>query len=220
MAKANVISIKPGRQADHSSAIAAMAACLERDEQAVNSVLHGLYGEIPSWVPHPSIERAKRIIQKLSNDGFSVDSICQRVAEAEKDKLTHPGIVTDQPAFAQLVYELAHIRYAISLGKAKGLRILAGEQAEHGQRFKDGRQHGACGPIRKYIATLLAKSPEMRNPQLWQAIMGKPPKGWQAYETTRLGKYLEGPGTANMKYGRFCNVCGEERRKLKEKITG
>lgn len=203
------------------SAIKRFAAYLEREEQAVSSVLHTLYDEMPNWIPAPSIERARRTVQKLINDGFSSEGISQRVAEAEKGRLTVPGIVTDPSAFAQSVYELAHLRYAISLGKSKGLRALAGDQAEHGQLFKDGRKPGSGGPIRKAIAKLLAKAPTMRNPDLWEAIKNKPPKGWQAYESARLGKYLEGPTTKKeMGYGRFCTVCGQERKKVKGKITG
>jgi hypothetical protein len=151
------------------STIERVAAYLERQEQEIDSVMHALYGEIPNWIPNPSVERARRTIQKLLDDGLSEDSIGQRVTEAEKDALTFPAIVADTAAFAQSVYELAHIRYAISLGKLRGLRLLAGEQAEHGQRFKDGRKLGSGGPIRKAIAKLLVRNPAMKNPELWKA---------------------------------------------------
>ncbi len=193
-----------------------MVAILEREEQAIYSTLRSLYGEMPNWIPAPSIERAKRTVQKLINDGFSSEGISQRVAEAEKDELTFPGIVTDAGAFAQSVYELAHLRYAISLGKSKALRVLAGDLAEHGAKFDNpGRGQG---PPRKAIAKLLAKTPAMTNPELWDAVKRKPPKGWQAYDTPRLGKYLEGPNMENTAYGRFCNICSEERKKLKGRI--
>ncbi len=201
-------------------AVNRIAAYLQREEQEVNSVLHKLYGEMPNWIPAPSIERARQIIKKLIADGFSSDGISQRVSEAERDELIFPGIVTDSIAFAQSVYELAHLRYAISQGKSKGLRVLAGDQAEHGQRFKDGRKPGSVGPIRKAIAKLLAKTPEMKNPELWDAIKNRPPRGWQAIESTRLGKYLEGPKMAHMGYPSFCNVCSKERKKVGAKITG
>ena len=61
----------------------------------------------------------------------------------------------------------------------------------------------------------------MKNPDLWEAIKKKPPKGWQAFESAQLGKYLEGPTPKDgMEYHRFCNICGEERNKAKGKITG
>jgi hypothetical protein len=195
-------------------------AYLEREEQGVNQALCILYGEMPRWIPSPSIERARRTVKKLINDGFSAAGIQQSIAEAERGELIFPGIVTDPGAFAQSVYELAHLRYAISQRKSKGLLILAGEQAEHGQRFKDGRKPGSSGPVRKAIAKFLAKNQAMKNPELWEAIKNKPPKGWQAYENARFGKYFEGPAGAKMEYGRFCTVCGEERKKVKRKITG
>ena len=71
------------------SAIKRLAAYLEREEQAVSSALHAICGEMPNWIPAPSIERARRTVQKLINDGFSSEGICQRVAEAEKDNLVH-----------------------------------------------------------------------------------------------------------------------------------
>lgn len=200
--------------------ISKISTYLEREELAVNSAMHTLYGEVPNWIPSPSIERAKRTIQKLINDGLSSEGISQRVSEAERDKLTFPGTVTDPSAFAQSIYELAHLRYSISLGESKGLLILAGEQAARGQKFKPGRKPGAGGPPRKAIAKLLATSPTMKNPELWDAIKAKPPRGWHVYESPRLGKYLEGPNNKSMRYARFCNVCGEERKKLKRKITG
>ena len=211
-------SMAGGRAAKRDKSIVKrLTAYLGKEEQAVHSVLFTLYGEMPNWVPVPIIERARRIIQKLINDGFSLDGICQRVAEAEKDALTFPRIVTDPGAFAQVVYELVHLRYAIAQGKSNGLRVLAGVQAELGQRFKDGRKPGSGGPIRKTIAKLLAQYPAMKNPDLWVAIRKRPPKGWQERENAGLGKYLEGP-KHNMAYGRFCTVCGEERKKLNGKI--
>jgi len=82
-----------------------------------------------------------------------------------------------------------------------------------GMKFSRGRKKGAGGPIRKAVAKLLKANPSMKNPQLWEAIKAKPPKGWGALEN-RLGKYLEGPGNASMSYQRFCNVCSEERKKI------
>lgn len=72
------------------------------------------------------------------------------------------------------------------------------------------------GLFRKIIARLLKNNPEMKNPELWAAVANKPPKGWTAYDN-RVGKYLEGKSASDsMGYGRFCNICGEERNKLKQ----
>lgn len=200
--------------------LARLGAYLDGEEKAIESALDAIYGSLPQWMPMPSIDRARRIIQGLLNDGFPLSVITRLVGEAERDELSFPGIVNDPSAFAQSVYELAHLRYAISLGKLEGLRCLAGEQARHGQVFKDGgRKLGTGSPIRKEVARLLKKNPAMKNPELWEAVKAKPPKGWQAFEN-RVGKYIEGPKMDNMGYGRFCNVCGEERKKAKGRITG
>jgi hypothetical protein len=90
---------------------------------------------------------------------------------------------------------------------------------DQGKAFSVGRKPGTAGPIRKAIAKLLAKDVSLSNQQLWKRIDEKPPRGWQAFDNPRLGKYLEGPMMSNgtkrheMGYGRFCTVCGEERKK-------
>lgn len=90
------------------------------------------------------------------------------------------------------------------------------EAAKTGAKFQLGRKSLTGGPIRKAIARLLAKSPGMKNPELWEAIKMKPPRGWQVFDN-RAGKYIEGPKSSKgMNYARFCNVAAEERRVLKE----
>ena len=158
-------------------------------------------------------------MQKLLTDGFSSENLALRVAEAMHDELTFPGIVSDPGAFAQSIYELAHLKHAVSLSEVEGLRLLSGEQAAHGHKFRTGRKSGTPGPIRKAVANLLKRNPEAKNSELWEAVRRRPPKGWQAFETPKLGKYLECP-PKNMSYARFCNVCAEERKRLKGKVTG
>lgn len=189
------------------------------EADAVDSTLITLYGTFPDWIPKPSIDRARRLVQSLLNDGFSAKSIGLRVSEAISGELLFPGTVRDAAAFAQTIYELAHLRYAISLGPDKGLGVLAGEQAARGQKFSPGKKAVASGPVRKLVARLLKANPRAKNHELWEAVRDRPPKGWEAIENPRFGKYLECP-PKNMGYRRFCNVCAEERRILKGKITG
>jgi len=83
-----------------------------------------------------------------------------------------------------------------------------------GRLFTNGRKSGTGGPIRKAVAKLLKANPGLKNPELWSAVAAKPPKGWEAFDN-RAGKYFEGSKPAeNMNYKRFCNVCGEERKKI------
>lgn len=92
-------------------------------------------------------------------------------------------------------------------------RTLA--RAASGMKFSMGRKVGTTSPIRKAIARLLKKHPDMKNPELWSAIADKPPKGWTAYDNS-VGKYIEGPKAADgMAYARFCNVCADERGRNK-----
>lgn len=86
--------------------------------------------------------------------------------------------------------------------------------ARIGVKFKRGRKPNTGGPIRKAIAKLLAKSPDVKNPELWNAIENRPPRGWAVCDN-RIGRYIEGPRGSNMSYERFCNVAAEERKKLK-----
>lgn len=94
-----------------------------------------------------------------------------------------------------------------------------------GFKFEKGRKPGTGGPIRKAIAKLLAKNPALKNPELWKAIEVKPPIGWKVNcpkYFAALVPTIEGPNTEtdHMTYRRFCTVCGEERKKVKAKITG
>ncbi|MHB1246176.1 MAG: hypothetical protein ACYCY1_11440 [Sulfuriferula sp.] len=84
-----------------------------------------------------------------------------------------------------------------------------------GKSFTAGRKPGTGSPVRKEIAKLLKADPTLKNPSLWSAIASKPPRGWTACDN-HAGKYLEGPKAGqNMDYkGRFCTVCGEERKKI------
>lgn len=85
-----------------------------------------------------------------------------------------------------------------------------------GEKFSAGRKSGTKGPVRKAIEKLLKKAPNLKNPELWDALAAKPPRGWTFFNN-HLGQYIEGPNPAedHMVYRRFCTVCGEERKKLK-----
>jgi len=81
-------------------------------------------------------------------------------------------------------------------------------------RFTKGRKPESGSPIRKLVAKILKANPSIKNPAIWAEVSKKPPKGWTAYDN-HAGKYIEGK-TVNetMGYGRFCTVCGEERKKI------
>lgn len=106
-------------------------------------------------------------------------------------------------------------KYAEAAEAAAMLRPLA----EHGKKFS-GRKPNSGGPIRKAVARLLKAQPALKNPELWAQIKKSPPRGFSVVDNTRR-KFIDGPHQADgMEYPRFCNVCSEERKKLKLKITG
>ena len=72
------------------------------------------------------------------------------------------------------------------------------------------------GPVKAFIRASLEKKPDAKNEELWDAIMARPPKGWKAMETIRLGRYLEGPKPSDeVKWKSFCTYAWSERKRLK-----
>lgn len=94
------------------------------------------------------------------------------------------------------------------------------QDAETGRAFKQGRKTNTGSPIRKKIANLLRKNSEITNFDLLEKVRLHPPKGYSFYDTTHSGRYFEKPGHPSMGVRRFFNICGEERGKVRAKITG
>lgn len=89
-------------------------------------------------------------------------------------------------------------------------------EAQAGRKFKAGRKPGTAGAIRLAIAVVLKSSPGLTNAELWLRLKEKPPRGYEFRESTKLGKYIEGPTAGDdMQYRRFMNVAAEERGKPK-----
>jgi len=102
---------------------------------------------------------------------------------------------------------------ATELQKIEEAEAVTNTSAALGKKFQEGRKPGTVGPIRKAITNLLKNHPELKNPDLWRKLAEKPPKNWEFVDRTE--KYIEGPKNRKMKFGRFCTICGEERKKLK-----
>ena len=197
----------------------AIAALIAEADDASATAAAIIFGPVPAWVPPQVIERAWRTAAGLLADGASPEHLRDTIGRIRS------GDALDGPAslplpFIRAAHEMAGFVYGVSLGERDGLRFLAGDQADLGQRFKRGRKAGTCGPVRALVAKLLAKNPKATTARLWEAVSKRPPRGWQAFDNSQ-GKYLEGPkGGESMSYRRFANICSEERKKAKGKITG
>jgi hypothetical protein len=186
---------------------------LDASNKALRGALKQLYPRLPSWIPEPNIARINRIILKLLNQGLSAETIKDKVAEALKDDLTFPGTVTDPAAFAQEIYELAGLKWAIKQGPERGLKALAGSAASLGQKFKSGRKKGAYGPVKKLVLDALKKNPNLTNDQLWRKLENLPEE-FVTRDTTHSGRYIDGRHGLVMQYPRFRSVCAEVRKEL------
>jgi hypothetical protein len=189
-----------------------LEVCLEFEESEDNRAMRLLYGDLPAWFPLPRLELAKRTIHQLRRLGFTCEQISQFVIDHIADKRLIQGVMLSGD-LVRLINELTHIKYALAQPANEGLEMLAGKLAATGKKFCDGRKRGTGGSIRKAIAKLLKTSPGLKNPELWDEIKAKLPKRWQAFDND-LGKYLEDPHMKVTGYGRFCNICGQERKKI------
>jgi len=88
--------------------------------------------------------------------------------------------------------------------------------ARTGKKFTDNAgKLRKGGPIRRAIARELKNNRALKNRDLWQILANKPPKGW-TFNDNNLCKYIEGPKAGDgMGYGRFSEICLEERQKAK-----
>lgn len=154
----------------------------------------------------------RRVSDPLTGEGGDYIDALAHLAMSEVHK-RGPSLVVDKPAVRGHFVERTPEQQAEhdAVMRREGHRL--GREAV-GLKFTLGRQPGAASPIRKAIARELKKAPGMKNPELWDAIAAKPPKGWEFCRNS-LGRYAEASGGKNMDYKRFCNVCGEERGKLK-----
>ena len=163
------------------------------------------------------------VLSRLSGPKETIEQeIERRAAAIEARKLPEPWGSKAAEHIAEARYMLTRggvfqpgqIRALLERAEFLEYQASAAPLADHGRKFP-GRKPGSGGPIRKAIARLLKASPTMENPELWAAVASKPPKGWTAFDNSQ-GKYLEGPAASDgMNYRRFCNVCSEERGKLK-----
>ena len=92
-----------------------------------------LYGHLPYWVPEPVHSQIRQHLDSLRNAGQSAESIAKLIAMWRAEKLeSPPGSVLDVGDFFKSVAGLARVQWALSLGKARAIRELAGRDSELG----------------------------------------------------------------------------------------
>jgi|TARA_B110000971_G_scaffold218425_1_gene257155 hypothetical protein len=212
--------------------IANMRRLLDQEESDIEQVLIFLKNE--RWIPKPTIDRAKRIIGRLLGDKFSPEQINDFITAAGSDSLTPPGNVIDTVAFFQWIDELAHIRYAVSLGQDKGLLVLAGEQASIGQKFRDSQSAKAKKPrgklgvsydsslsINEVIQLLISRnSKDTSASELWNEFYGEldkshldPKEIGNSDQRKAVYEYAFNDKRKTISYGRFANVVSDIKNK-------
>ncbi len=98
------------------------------------------------------------------------------------------------------------------LGEVQKTLEEAQPDIKRGQAFGRNQGKKVTSPIRRKIDALLKKQPDMTNDEIWQAVKAAPPKGWELVDSTKLGRYLNGPGSKEMAWGTFRNHCGAARK--------
>jgi hypothetical protein len=192
--------------------------CLERIEAKQHSpVYDGVMGTLPEWIPENFHVDFHAIRGRLL-EAYSHAALLGYIAEyltMDESTETHsiPGEIMRDVSL------LAHYREAVRLGQLAGLALLTDNehagQVIHGKKFP-GRKPGSIGPVRKFIRARLAKNHAATNEELWDAIKAKPPKGWMPMDTTKFGRYIDGPpGSDEVKWKSFCTYAAAERKLLK-----
>lgn len=187
----------------------------------------GVKGELPEWVPEWHQREFFRLRNKLLDSQYVTPGqvltwldIFTESGEGAESQRTRPI----PPEHFDAVGQLAHYRWAVSLGSERGLESLIdkniAKQAITGKKFHEGRKPNTIRPVRKFIRAELKQNPNAKNQEIWISLKSRPPKGWAVRETSRIGLYIEGPKTSdNVGWRRFCNIAADER-KLLLKFTG
>ncbi|MDE2174900.1 MAG: hypothetical protein KGJ54_06400 [Betaproteobacteria bacterium] len=82
-----------------------------------------------------------------------------------------------------------------------------------GVPFTAGRKVGSIAALRKRMDTLLQRSPDLTNEELWRAMQKKPPKGWEFFE--QPSRYAMGPHGHNTGWKAFMNAAAKARKAIK-----
>jgi len=159
-----------------------------------------LYGHLPYWVPEPVHSQIRQHLDSLRNAGQSAESIAKFIAMWRAEKLeSPPGSVLDVGDFFKSVAGLARVQWALSLGKARAIRELAGRDSELGNRLRLQRQkfsNRGNASKRKNAATRAGEWLKLGEPI--RAQHPDKPNSWVAREIARKSGYKESTIRATM----------------------
>jgi len=196
-------------------------ALTRAENQLTGPAYDGVFGRLPEWIP-ANFHVDFRIIRERLLETYSHADLLDYIDEMRgTGMLTETTYSRPRTPFKIMrdVSILAHYQEAVRLGQLAGLALLTDNehagQVIHGKKFP-GRKPGSIGPVRKFIRARLAKNHAATNEELWDAIKAKPPKGWMPMDTTKFGRYIDGPpGSDEVKWKSFCTYAAAERKLLK-----
>jgi hypothetical protein len=102
---------------------------LAKQTQARRNAIAKLYGGLPDWLPEPVHFGIEQSLVTLRNARQPFKCIAEFVGQHRKGEIQVPGGAHDVTDFIKAVNYLAHVQWALSLGKERALEELAGSRA-------------------------------------------------------------------------------------------
>jgi hypothetical protein len=110
---------------------------LDAEAAQFAAAINRLFGQLPNWLPEPTLPIIRRCIANLRAAEQSDERIVELVALARNHALEDiPGTALDATSFFQNVHDLAHVQEALTRDKATAIKELGGSDAELGNRLR------------------------------------------------------------------------------------
>jgi hypothetical protein len=154
-----------GKRKSTAALLAGIDRIFQADCKFESDVIATLYGPLPDWLPESVPPFLGRAIASLRHAKQSVEAIAKLVAKERRCALeTVPGTVLDVTNFFESVNYLAHVQWALSLGKPRAIQELAGSDAVIGNR---SRMHQRTLPK---LGNAAKKKQALEKRRKWKAI--------------------------------------------------
>ena len=138
---------------------------LKANESADYESIAAVFGQLPPYIDANTHHRILAAIASFRAADQSPQSIAALVEQSSQSKLTIPGTVIDVADFIKSANYLAHVRWAISLGKARAIQELEGDRAARPYRRSNIANEAIYGPAAERTvrnAKIQAEAREMR----------------------------------------------------------